>query len=172
MHPAFETLDRKAEYWLNLLFYAYIIAIVFYEVFSRYVLRASVAWAEETAVYAFIWMSYLSTARLARTRSHLAFTLFRDRMSRPAQLACLLLSDVCLLSLSAVIIGYMVQPISDSIEFGQAMLGSNLPIWIASVAVPFGWALVMLRTVQRAGETLRNYRLGRPLVSPALNTIS
>lgn len=168
MRAALRVIDREAEYWLNLLFYAYILVIVFVEVVSRYVMKASVAWAEETAIYAFIWLSYLSAARLARTRSHLAFTLFRDAMGRRAQLVCLLVSDVCLIALSLVVIGFMLRPIGDSIEFGQTMIGSNLPIWIATVAVPIGWSIVLLRTVQRAWEALSNYRRDLPLITPAV----
>lgn len=171
MRAALFALDQRIEYWLNLLFYAYIIVIVFYEVISRYVLQSSVAWAEETAIYAFIWMSYLSAARLARTRSHLAFTLLRDRMGRAAQLVCLLISDFCLAALSVVIIIYMFGPIRDSIEWEQTMLGTNLPIWIATLAVPVGWTLVLIRTVQRAAEAVRNFRLGAPLVTDAINAI-
>jgi TRAP-type C4-dicarboxylate transport system permease small subunit len=168
MRAAFDVLDRKAEYWLNLLLYAYIIVVVFYEVVSRYVLRSSVAWAEETAIYAFIWLSYLSAARLARTRSHLAFTLFRESMGRRMQLTCLLVADLCLIALATVVIVYMLRPISDSIEFGQTMQGAYLPLWIATVAVPIGWALVLLRTVQRALDAIRNYRDGKPMAEHSL----
>ncbi len=171
MRAFLELLDRKAEYWLNLLFYAYILAIIFFEVVSRYVLKASVAWAEETAIYAFIWLSYLSAARLARTRSHLSFTMLRDAMGRRGQLACLLISDTCLIGLSLVIIGYMFGPIRDSIAFGQTMLGANLPIWLATLSVPVGWTLVLIRTVQRALDSVRAYRRGHSLVSDSLNTM-
>lgn len=166
-----ELLDRKAEYWLNLLFYAYILAIIFFEVVSRYVLKASVAWAEETAIYAFIWLSYLSAARLARTRSHLSFTLLRDAMGPRGQLACLLVSDACLIGLSLVVIGYMFQPIRDSIAFEQSMLGANLPIWLATISVPVGWTLVLIRTLQRALDSVRAYRRGHAPVSDSLNTM-
>lgn len=166
-----DALDRKAEYWLNLLFYGYILIIVFFEVVSRYVLKASVAWAEETAIYAFIWMSYLSTARLTRTRTHLSFTLLRDAMGRGGQLVCLLIADLCLMALSVVIIAYMFGPIGDSIEWGQTMLGADLPIWLATISIPVGWTLVLVRTVQRAVDAVRAYRLGLPLVSESLNTM-
>lgn len=171
MRAALKVIDRQAEYWLNLLFYAYILVIVFFEVISRYLMKASVAWAEETAIYAFIWLSYLSAARLARTRTHLAFTLFRDAMGRRGQLVCLLIADLCLIALSLVVIGFMLRPIGDSIEFGQTMTGTDLPIWIATVAVPVGWSIVLLRTVQRALETVRNFRRGLPLITPAVLTI-
>ena len=153
-------LDRNVEYWLNVLLYAYILVIVFLEVLARYVFKGSIVWSEETAVYAFIWMSYLAMARLARTRSHLAFTPLRDMLPRGGQLACLLASDIALGTLSVIVVIYMWRPIADSVDFHQTMQGADLPIWIATLAVPVGWLMVLIRTVQRALDAIGNYRRG------------
>ena len=157
---ALDWLDRNVEYWLNVLLYAYILVIVFVEVVARYVFKVSIVWSEETAVYAFIWMSYLAMARLARTRSHLAFTPLRDMMSRGWQLACLLVSDLALGVLAVIVVVYMWRPIADSVSFPQTMQGADLPIWIATLAVPIGWLMVLIRTTQRALDAIGNYRHG------------
>ena len=157
---ALDWLDRNVEYWLNVLLYAYILVIVFVEVVARYVFKVSIVWSEETAVYAFIWMSYLAMARLARTRSHLAFTPLRDMMSRGWQLACLLVSDLALGVLAVIVVVYMWRPIADSVSFHQTMQGADLPIWIATLAVPVGWLMVLIRTTQRALDAIGNYRHG------------
>lgn len=157
---ALDWLDRNVEYWLNVLLYAYILAIVFVEVVARYVFKVSIVWSEETAVYAFIWMSYLAMARLARTRTHLAFTPLRDMMSRGWQLACLLVADLALAVLAVIVVVYMWRPIADSVSFHQTMQGADLPIWIATLAVPVGWLMVLVRTTQRALDAIANYRRG------------
>lgn len=157
-------LDRHLEKVLSVGLYAFIIATVFAEVVSRYVFHSSILWAEETAIYAFIWLTYISMAALARSRSHLAFTAIRDVLSPLAQLLLLLLADVCLLALSVVIIVFMYQPLADNILFEQQMMGVNLPLWLATAAVPFGWCLVVIRVVQRATDSIRDYRAGRSLV--------
>ncbi|HZZ95277.1 MAG TPA: TRAP transporter small permease [Usitatibacter sp.] len=168
MRQAIDWVDRNVEYVLNVLFYGYIIVIIFTEVVARYVLHSSIVWAEETAIYAFIWMSYLSTARLVRSRAHLAFTLFRDAMPRLPQLLCLLLADACLATVAVVVVLYMWAPLMDSVSYRQTMQGANLPIWIATAAVPVGWLVVLVRVLQRAWDAIRNYRVGRPLVGHAL----
>ena len=157
---ALDWLDRNVEYWLNVLLYAYILAIVFVEVVARYVFKVSIVWSEETAVYAFIWISYLAMARLASTRSLLAFTPLRDMMSRGWQLACLLVSDLALGVLAVIVVVYMWRPIADSVSFHQTMQGADLPIWIATLAVPVGWLMVLVRTTQRALDAIANYRRG------------
>jgi len=160
MRDAVAWLDQKVEYTLNVGLYAYILVIVFLEVIARYVLKLSLVWAEETAIYAFIWLSYLSMARLARTRTHLAFTPLRDMLPRFGQLVCLLISDVSLGVLAVIVIVYMWGPLADSVAYGQTMQGVDLPIWLATAAVPVGFLMVLVRTVQRAMNAIANYRHG------------
>ena len=75
-------LDQRLEFWLGFLLYAYLAGIIVIEVFRRYVLSAASTWGEETAIYAFIWMSYVAAAKGVRSRSHLAVDTLRDRMPR------------------------------------------------------------------------------------------
>lgn len=156
-------IDEKLEYWLCTILYTYIISMIFLEVFTRYMLGFSYQWAVETAIYAFIWMCYIAMARLARTRSHLAFTSFRDAASEPVKLAFFLISDVLLLILSVIIIVNIYVPISDNILFDQRMTGIDLPLWIATAAVPFGWALLVVRVLQRSLQSIREFRSNQPL---------
>lgn len=154
-------IDSKLEYWLCTLLYIYVIAMIFTEVVTRYVFKFSYVWAVETAIYAFIWMCYIAMARLARTRSHLAFTSIRDAAPRPIQLIMLLIADVTLLALSIIIIVNIYIPITDNILFDQRMKGVDLPLWIATAAVPFGWALLVIRVLQRSYQTISEFHSGR-----------
>lgn len=168
MRRMFAAVDAHLENTLSCALYVYIIAAIFSEVVARYGLGSSVLWLEETAIYVFIWLTYISMANLAKTRSHLAFTAIRDALPPPVQLALLLLADICLLILSVIIIIYIYQPIADSILFEQQMMGANLPLWWATAAVPFGWILVTIRVIQRAVVSIKKYRAGEPLVTGVL----
>ncbi len=164
MRSIIAAIDKNVEFVLGVLLYIYIIAVVFGEVVARYGFGSSILWAEETSIYAFIWLTYISMAGLARSRSHLAFTAIRDALPPPAQLAMLLLADVCLLALSAVVIIYIYQPIADNVMFEQQMMGVNLPLWLATAAIPFGWLLVSIRVVQRSIDSIIRYRANEPLI--------
>ena len=50
--------------------------IIVVEVFRRYGLDAASTWGEETAIYAFIWLSYIAAAKGVRSRRHLAVDTF------------------------------------------------------------------------------------------------
>jgi len=156
-------IDSSLEYWLCTILYAYIIAMIFVEVFTRFVFKFSYIWAVETAIYAFIWMCYISMARVARTRSHLAFTSIRDSASEPIKLGLLLIADVLLLALSVIIIVNIYVPIADNLLFNQRMNGADLPLWLATAAVPFGWALLVVRVLQRSRQSILEFKAGQSL---------
>lgn len=160
-------MDRYLEDALGAVLYIYIIAIIFAEVVGRYLFKTSILSAYETAIYAFIWLSYLSMAAMARNRSHLSVTVLRDMMPRSVQLLLLLLSDLLLIVLASIIVIFIRQPFADVVDFEQKMVGIDLPFWIALLSVPVGWSLVVLRTVQRALDTIRDFRAGLPLVPSA-----
>jgi len=162
-----ELLDRYLEDALGAILYIYIIVIIFAEVVSRYAFQTSILWAYETAIYAFIWLSYLSMASMARSRTHLAVTFLREMMPRSVQLALLLLSDLLLIILASVVVVFIRQPLQDVVDFDQMMVALNLPFWIALLSVPVGWTLVVLRTVQRAYTSIQDYKQGRSLTPDA-----
>lgn len=159
--------DEYLEDALGAILYVYIIGVIFAEVIGRYLFKSSILSAYETAIYAFIWLSYLSMAAMARNRSHLAVTVLRDMMPRSVQLVLLLMSDVLLIVLASVVVVFIRQPFADVLDFEQMMVGIDLPFWIALLSVPIGWSLVALRTVQRAIATIGDFRHGRPLVPVA-----
>jgi TRAP-type C4-dicarboxylate transport system permease small subunit len=156
-------IDSRLEHWLMSLFYIYLCLILVIEVALR-ALGSSIIWAVETSLYAFIWLTYVSAAQLARDRQHLCFTLVRNSLGRRGQFACLALSDLSLALVCVVIAGYMWKPLTDTIRFDLQMTGIDLPLWLAMVAVPFGWLLVLVRVVQRFWRSWDDFRNGRPLL--------
>lgn len=162
--------DRYLEDALGAILYIYIIVVIFAEVIGRYVFKSSILSAYETAIYAFIWLSYLSMAAMARNRQHLAVTVLRDMMPRSVQMVLLLLSDLLLIVLASIVVVFIRQPFADVVDFDQKMVGIDLPFWIALLSVPVGWGLVALRTIQRSITTIDDYRHGRPLVASAPGT--
>ena len=160
---AFRWVDERLEYTLSFLFYVYLTAIIFIEVVRRYVFNDSSSYGEETAIYAFIWMTYIATAKGVKERSHLAVTILVDRMGRRGKFAAAMLSDVCFFTLAVVVFYYSAIALSQSIQFDQTMRGLNLPMWLAIVSVPFGWLLITVRVVQRSTKMIRAYVRGEDI---------
>ena len=156
--------NNYIEYWLVSFFYAYMTIIIGLEVFRRYVLGASSTWGEETAIYAFIWMTYIAAAHRVRGRQHLSVEVLRNQMNRTQKFCAFVLSDICFFILAVAVIYYSVAVVGTNIEYGQNMLGVDVPMAFATVAVPIGWSLIAFRVVERFFETLRRFRMGQPLV--------
>ncbi len=165
-------LDQNTEYWLNFFFYAFLTLIVVIEVFRRYALNASTSYGEEYARYAFIWLAYIATARGVRNRGHLSIDMLRERFGRTGRFVLYLFSDFCFLTLAAVVFYTSAQFVIGGIRFDQRFTGSDLPLWLATSAVPVGWGLVCVRVVQRSVALIRAYRDGGPLVPGALKIAS
>lgn len=140
---------------LGAVFYAYMAIIVAAEVVRRYVFNASSTWAEETAVYAFIWLAHFAAASAARDRAHLSFDILGRYLSPKANRAITLLSDIAFLALALLIVWTAGQNSLLHYQYDQQMRGVDLPIILASAAVPVGWGLVALRVCQRAIRLIR-----------------
>lgn len=157
-------LDKNAEYWLSFFFYSFLTLIIVIEVFRRYALNSSTSYGEEYARYAFVWLAYIATARGVRNRSHLSIDMLRERFGRTGRFVLYLFSDFCFLALALVIVYTSTQFVAGGIKFDQRFTGSDMPLWLATSAVPVAWLLVCLRVVQRSLALVRAYRSGEPLV--------
>ena len=160
-------LDQNVEYWLSFFFYSLLTLIIVTEVFRRYALNSSTTFGEEFARYAFIWLAYVATARGVRNRSHLSIDMLRERFGRTGRFVLYLFSDACFLTLGVIVVYTSAQFVIGGIQFDQRFTGSDLPLWLATSAVPVGWLLVCLRVVQRSVALTRAYRTGAPVVGSA-----
>lgn len=142
--------DAHFEDFLAGIFYGYMAIVIAVEVARRYLFNASSSWAEETAVYAFIWLAYLSASSAVRDRAHLSFNLLERLLPPKADKVVKLLSDGCFFALALLIVYTSMPTVLTHLKYNQLMLGVDLPMVLASAAVPVGWSLVMLRIVQRA----------------------
>ncbi|MCL6515493.1 TRAP transporter small permease [Alicyclobacillus sp.] len=70
--------DRAVE-WLGAYLMLIMVLIVFWQVFSRYVLHHTPAWSEETVLTLMQWFGFLSIAAGFRKQMHLRITFIVDR---------------------------------------------------------------------------------------------
>lgn len=151
-------LDNNLENYLTLLFYLYLVLIIFVEVIRRYALGGSSMWGEETARYAFVWMTYIAASRGVKTRSHLRIDTLITNGGKKIKLTADILSDICFFTLALIVVYYSLPPVLMNIEYGVSMTGSSLPMALATVAVPVAWTLIAVRVVQRFIKSIKDYR--------------
>ncbi len=161
-------LDSKIEFYLNFLFYAYLTSIIIIEVFRRYVLDSATSYGEETARYAFIWLAYVAAARGVKNRNHLSIEIVRHMLGRTGKFALLMLSDFCFMALALIVVVTSIQFVVTNIQYDQMFTGADLPLWLATSAVPVAWTLIAIRVLQRNIATIGDFRAGRPMEAGTL----
>jgi TRAP-type C4-dicarboxylate transport system permease small subunit len=143
---------------------ALVIALVFYNVLSRYILHTDVAWSSELSTLLLIWISFIGGAMAVRRNAHLGVTEFIMGL-KPAARSRI---DAAVLALTALALGLLVY-------FGitlTAMSWDNIAIAIRIsngwwyLAMPVGCGLMLVFVLHQLLLVLRcrqplNRLLGR-----------
>lgn len=97
-------LDRigALEQGLGLGLIALIVCAITFQVFTRYVLNRPIAWVEETATYAFIWMVFVGASLGLKQGRHILISTVGGHL--PARLAAGLRALVWLLVLTTLVV--------------------------------------------------------------------
>ncbi|GAD56767.1 TRAP transporter small permease [Limimaricola cinnabarinus] len=122
----------------------------FANVVVRYGTNYSLAATEELLTNGFLLLTIFGAAIAARRGEHLAVTLVADALPRPVARAVFVLS----LALSALLLAmsawFSWQVLANLWGNGMRSYALGLPAWYYQAAVPFGFALVLLRYLQHA----------------------
>ncbi|XKH58983.1 TRAP transporter small permease [Halomonas sediminis] len=158
-----DKIDRNAERWLLLTFYALIILTIAIEVFRRFVMNYSSSWGEEVARYAFIYLAWLAAAAAVRDRAHIRIDVLVNlggpRMKRLAWW----FADIATLVLAVWALWLSISPILTSINFGSITPGLRVSQAIFLAAVPLGFTLIVIRVVQSMLADIRRIQRGEPV---------
>jgi len=114
----------------------------------RFVLNYSSAWAEETARYAFIYLGWLGAAYAVRERAHIRFDILFGAIPKRLHGWLYLFGELMTLAFACIALYYSMHTIRQLLEFGGAtpVLRVN-KVWFEA-AVPLGFALVVVRSIQ------------------------
>ncbi|MBM3357592.1 MAG: TRAP transporter small permease [Betaproteobacteria bacterium] len=155
-------IDADGERWMLLALYIYIVAVIFVEVVRRFVLSYSSVWGEETARYIFIYLVWIGAAAAVRDRAHIRIDVLLNFLPPRVCSAILLLGDV-LMAFFAVIVFYLsMNAFMTSLQFGSVIEGLRISRAWMLFAVPFGFALVLLRVGQSIVHDVSDLLAGRP----------
>src|SRR5438128_8224995 len=86
-------IEHHPEDWLVFTIFWALAFIVFLQFFTRYVLNDSLAWTEEIARYALMWIVFIGGAMVTRRNTHIAVELLSNVM-KPGRLRAVLLAFV------------------------------------------------------------------------------
>lgn len=118
-----------------------IFLIVCAQVFCRFAMRHSLPWSEELTSYLFVWLAFLGFSCNVRTDDHPRVTFVTDKLSPSVQRFLVLLSRVCLLVLSMIVVWYGSRNAFLQLQTGRRATAIPVSMFWFSVSIPVGFLL-------------------------------
>ena len=157
MDRLFALLERVLEPVLAGLL-AFITIGVFIQVVLRYVFAMSFLWGEELSLFAFIWCVYLGTAVCSWRHTHFSFDIFSEVLSGRAAGVQRLAVDLCVLSVTLVMVVTGWQFSQMSIARLSPALGITL--LVPTIVIPVSGALMSLVSLMDIARDCRQIWTG------------
>ncbi|WP_181176455.1 TRAP transporter small permease [Mesorhizobium sp. B2-3-5] len=121
--------------------------VIFWQVFSRYVLNRSPSWTESFSVLLMGWFIFLGAAVGVRERTHLGFDVLLYVLPASAKAVLRSISDLVVLAFGAGMIIYGIQ--LAKLTWNTVMPSLALPGGVSFLPVILGGALVCLFSLER-----------------------
>jgi TRAP-type C4-dicarboxylate transport system permease small subunit len=149
-------IEHHPEDWLAFVIFWSLAFIVFLQFFTRYVLNDSLAWTEEIARYALMWVVFIGGAMVTRRNTHIAVELLANAM-KPGRLRATLLAFVDFVKLGFIgLLAFLSWTIMERMAV-QRMTVFDLPMSYVYGGVAFGCFLMLIRQIQ---NVRRNAKAG------------
>ncbi|MFN3143989.1 MAG: TRAP transporter small permease [Paracoccaceae bacterium] len=163
MSQILNNLNRNAERWALLVFYVMLVATMFIEVLRREVLSYSSIWGEEIVRYSFIYLAWIGAAAAVRERGHIRIDVLMHYVGPRVKALLYLFGDLVMVAVALVALYYSFETVHVAAKFGSVTDGLRISrVWFL-LAVPVGFALVLLRLVQSILRDVADLRAGRPV---------
>lgn len=146
---------RDAEKIICAIIFLAMTLLGFANVVVRYASNYSLAASEELLTNGFLLLTIFGAAIAARTGDHLAVTLVYEAVPRAIRKLMLLFATALSVVLLAASAWFTWELLTNQISSGIRSYALQIPAWYYSVALPFAFALVIVRYIQHAlGEWL------------------
>ena len=163
MSQLLDALNRNAERWLLLIFYVMLVATMFIEVLRRELFAYSSIWGEEIVRYSFIYLAWIGAAAAVKERGHIRIDVLMEYVGPRVKALLYIFGDVVMFVVAVIAFYWSLEAVLVSAKFGSVTHGLRISqVWFLT-AVPFGFALVILRLVQSFLRDINDFRNGRPV---------
>ena len=126
-----------------------IVAVVCWQVFSRFILREPSSYTEELARFLLIWIGVLGASYAYRTKAHLGLDLFYQKMIPSLRKKCTFIIELCVLFTAGSILlygGCLLMMLSFELKQTSAALGINMGY--VYIVLPVSGALIVINCIE------------------------
>ena len=148
-----EKLCRLIEFSLAFLLSA-MTAVIFLQIFCRFVLNTGFAWSEELARYLFVWMCMLAASVAVYRKENLGISFFVEALPPSGRKACRLLVEVGCFVLFAHIVryGYKILPIVGRQTSASLEINMVIPYFAVIVSATLMLVSTVISFIEILGE--------------------
>lgn len=121
------------------------IALVFYGVFFRYVLKSPIFWVDEISTYILVWGCVLGWSIAQREGRHIKVSLLYDRLPPKVQWVISIFSNSVsiVFCLFLAYLGFLLE--AKYLKTGQLSLNTQFPLWIVYFFVPIAALMLAIQ---------------------------
>ena len=163
MKRLIDDLDENAERYIMLVCYVFCCAVIIHDVGRRFLLNYSAAWSQETAQYAFIYLGWIGAAFAVKERAHIRFDVVQSMLPERTHVWIYIAGEICTILFAVIALRYSLHTVEQLWQYGGATPVLRVSkIW-AEAAVPLGFSLIVLRSLQRLKDDFAALRAGEPV---------
>ena len=156
-------INDNAERWALLVFYVMLVMTMAVEVLRREIFSYSSIWGEEIVRYSFIYLAWIGAAAAVKERAHIRIDVIMHYLGPRAKACLYIYGDLVMFFVAVIALYWSYEAVHISWKFGSVAHGLRISMVWFLMAVPVGFALVLLRLAQSLLRDIRSLRDGTPV---------
>lgn len=158
-----QRLNRDAERWALLVFYVMLVMTMAVEVLRREIFAYSSIWGEEIVRYSFIYLAWIGAAAAVKDRAHIRIDVIMHYLGTRTKACLYIFGDLVMFFVAVIALYWSWEAVHVSWKFGSVSHGLRISMVWFLMAVPLGFALMLLRLTQSLMRDWRSLRDGTPV---------
>lgn len=158
-----QKLDKNAERWMLLVFYVILVLTMAVEVLRREIFAYSSIWGEEIVRYSFIYLAWIGAAAAVKERVHIRIDVLIHYVGPLVKALIYIFGDLVMFSIAAIALYWSWESVHVSWKFGSVSHGLRISMVWFFMAVPLGFAIMIVRLTQSLLRDIGSLRDGTPV---------
>lgn len=139
---------RKIEEIITIFCFSAMSIITLVAVFFRYVLNSPITWSEEAARYLMVWGICIGISIATEKKAHLGIDVFVSFAPPKARRCLEIVSGILLTLVYIMVLALSVLFVSSAMKLGNVTPLLRIPFWMVYLALPIGFGLSVIRSIQ------------------------
>lgn len=158
-----QKLDKNSERWMLLVFYVILVLTMAVEVLRREIFAYSSIWGEEIVRYSFIYLAWIGAAAAVKERVHIRIDVLIHYVGPRVKALIYIFGDLVMFSIAAIALYWSWESVHVSWKFGSVSHGLRISMVWFFMAVPLGFAIMIVRLTQSLLRDIGSLRDGTPV---------